>query len=274
MRPAPSCCLPVSAELIPELQRLGQRLEQARQAQGISRVNLAERLHMGAEQLQALEQGDRHALPESVFVVAQARRVAASLGLNIDAEITALRDNPSFQTQPSKRTTPPPTPPPNPPRTPQPAPPESSGSAPAPGVGPLAAAGALVLALAAALFWGQQRGALTRAPQPRAPAPEPALASSPASPTNTSQPAEPQQGPDDLLLRASQPSWLEVRNQAGAVLFRGTLEGEQRFPLDQDLRVLAGRPDLVLVSQGSAPAQPLGPIEAVTWRRFSPAPAP
>jgi cytoskeleton protein RodZ len=139
-------------------------------------------------------------------------------------------------------------------------------------MGPLAAASALVLAVAAALFWGQQRGALTLAPAPRAPTPESALGSSPASPIDTSQPA--QQGPDDLLLRASQPSWLEVRNQAGAVLFRGTLQGEQRFPLDQDLRVLAGRPDLVLVSQGSAPAQPLGPIEAVTWRRFSPAPAP
>ncbi|MFU8886167.1 MAG: helix-turn-helix domain-containing protein [Cyanobacteriota bacterium] len=262
----------MSAELIPELQRLGQRLEQARQAQGISRENQAERLHMGTEQLRALEQGDHQALPESVFVVAQARRVAASLGLNIDPEIAALRDNPSFQPQPSKRTTPARTPPPTSPPTAQPAQPAASGSAPARGMGPLAAASALVLAVAAALFWGQQRGALTLAPEPRAPTPESALGSSPASPINTSQPA--QQGPDHLLLRASQPSWIEVRNQAGAVLFRGTLQGEQRFPLDQDLRVLAGRPDLVLVSQGSAPAQPLGPIEAVTWRRFSPAPAP
>jgi cytoskeletal protein RodZ len=280
----------VSAELIPELQRLGQRLEQARQAQGISRENQAERLHMGTEQLRALEQGDRHALPESVFVVAQARRVAASLGLNIDPEIAALRDNPSFRTQPSKRTTPPPAAQPAPPEdrttntTTRPTGGANQGQGRRPGVGPLAAASALVLALAAALFWSQQRGALTLAPEPQPPAPalgsspatEPAPdpAPKPASQINASQPAEPEQGQGDLLLSASQPSWLEVRNQAGAVLFRGTLEGEQRFPLDQELRVLAGRPDLVLVSRGAAPAQPLGPIEAVTWRRFSPAPAP
>ncbi|MFN4865674.1 MAG: helix-turn-helix domain-containing protein, partial [Cyanobium sp.] len=63
----------MSAELIPQLQRLGQRLAQARQAQGISLDQQAERLHMGPEQLRALEEGNREELPEAVFVVAQAR---------------------------------------------------------------------------------------------------------------------------------------------------------------------------------------------------------
>jgi hypothetical protein len=72
------------------------------------------------------------------------------------------------------------------------------------------------------------------------------------------------------VLRSAEPSWVEVRSASGEVLLRGTLEGEQRFPLSGELRVLAGRPDLVSASSGGAPARPLGPIEAVTWYRFSP----
>ncbi|MFM9103051.1 MAG: hypothetical protein ACKOPS_17670, partial [Cyanobium sp.] len=67
---------------------------------------------------------------------------------------------------------------------------------------------------------------------------------------------------------------VEVRSASGVVLLRGTLEGEQRFPLSGELRVLAGRPDLVSAASGGAPARPLGPIEAVTWYRFSPEPSP
>jgi hypothetical protein len=72
-----------------------------------------------------------------------------------------------------------------------------------------------------------------------------------------------------LVLQARQPSWLEVRSQAGgAVLFRGTLVGERRFALAQGLRVLAGRPDLVMVTRGSGKPQVLGPISAVRWINF------
>jgi hypothetical protein len=72
-----------------------------------------------------------------------------------------------------------------------------------------------------------------------------------------------------LVLQARQPSWLEVRSQAGgAVLFRGTLVGERRFALAQGLRVLAGRPDLVMVTRGGGAPQVLGPISAVRWINF------
>jgi cytoskeletal protein RodZ len=192
---------PVSADLIPELQRLGQRLEQARESQGLSREQQAERLRMGTEQLRALEQGDRADLPEAVFVVAQARRVAASLGVNIDAEISALRGNAAFQASPSR-------------------PPQAAASTGNPSTG----------------------------------------------------------GGSELVLRALQPSWLEVRSAQGDVLFRGTLQGERRFPLNRELRVLAGRPDLVTASAPGQRGQVLGPIEAVRWQSFRPsvpqAPAP
>lgn len=86
---------PASASL-PELERLGRTLRQAREAQGLSAGDLAARLNMGIEQLEALENGNRERLREAVFVIAQARRIAGSLGVNVDADIEALRSNPSF----------------------------------------------------------------------------------------------------------------------------------------------------------------------------------
>ena len=272
---------PVSAEPIPELQRLGQRLQQARQAQGISLDDQAERLHMGAEQLRALEEGNREELPEAVFVVAQARRVATSLGLDIDADITALRDSKAFQSRVGQRQQP---------RRPLsaavagPRPagrPDPRASAKPTGAPPrlLLGLGAAVVAVSG-LAWGLQRHLSGARPAPQITATP--GASSPVSPADagdapaTGGPAV--QAPQELVLRSAEPSWLEVRAAGGELLFRGTLDGEQRFPLGTELRVLAGRPDLVMASTGMAPARRLGPIEAVTWYRFSrketPAPAP
>ena len=46
---------------------------------------------MGAEQLHSLEAGDREHLPEPVFVLAQARRVATALQLDIEPQLQTLR---------------------------------------------------------------------------------------------------------------------------------------------------------------------------------------
>ena len=263
----------MSAELIPELQRLGQRLAQARQAQGISLDDQAERLHMGAEQLRALEEGNREELPEAVFVVAQARRVAASLGLNIDEDITALRGNQAFQARPLQRQL-------QQPRPVTPAPPAQRAAELADPIpsrqppGRLLGLGAALVAVAG-LAWGLQHSlsGSRQAPEPQSPGP--AQTSSPKAAPDSSQPtAASPAAQAELVLRSAEPSWLEVRTAGGELLFRGTLEGEQRFPLTGDVQVLAGRPDLVTASSGAAQAKPLGPIEAVTWYRFSPALSP
>jgi cytoskeletal protein RodZ len=245
----------VSAELIPQLQRIGQRLAQARQAQGISLDQQAERLHMGPEQLRALEEGNREELPEAVFVVAQARRVAASLGVNIDDDIAALRANQAFQARPPQPGPAPSAPQPRRPAVQADAPPVSTPSRP-----PLRLLGlGAALVAAAGLAWGLQRSLSGGRPSPPL-----------QPPAASEQPSQTEQPQAELVLRSAEPSWVEVRSASGEVLLRGTLEGEQRFPLSGELRVLAGRPDLVSASSGGAPARPLGPIEAVTWYRFSP----
>ena len=258
------------SEVPPELKVVADQLRQARESQGITQSDLAQRLHMGLQQLQALEQADRGALPEPVFVIAQARRVAAALGLEIGESIDRLRRCESFGSQgPELR--------PEAFARPSPIPSQPSDAA-VPVLGPSVGTRALrlvaLLALAAGVSlagWQLHRRTVVSGSAAR-----PAL---PLSPVQIPQPkpqAQPQfQRQPQLLLQARQPSWVEVRRQAdGAVLFRGTLRGERRFALDQDLRVLAGRPDLLLVSQDGRPAQVLGPISAVRWVSFAAAPLP
>jgi hypothetical protein len=117
------------------------------------------------------------------------------------------------------------------------------------------------------LAWIQGRlQALTgTAPAPKTvvkPTPKPAAKPAPKPA------AKPAAAPTTLTLSSPQPSWIEVRSLAGKQLFEGNLTGRRVFPLGQGLRVLAGRPDLVLASLGSAPAKPLGPIDQINWLTF------
>ena len=73
----------------------------------------------------------------------------------------------------------------------------------------------------------------------------------------------------EITVNAAQPSWLSVRTAKGKVLFEGTFKGTRQFPLAGGLELLAGRPDLVLVSQGAAKGKPLGSIDQIRWVSFS-----
>ena len=250
------------------LERLGTTLKEARLQRGIDRAALASKLCMGEEQLAALENADQSKLPEPVFVIAQSRRVADALGLDISLLIAPLKTaTPIASPRPGadalgklpsrssgkgrggsvqrlRRT-------------------QRSGG----GSARLLGGAALVAGLAAAGFWAWpflQRlplkslslpsgGGSTEKPR----ASHPRVATKPAVPAG------------QLLLNASQPSWLEVQNTSKQVLFKGTFQGERRFPLGQGLKVLAGRPDLVRVSVGGSPARPLGTIDQIRWVRFT-----
>lgn len=246
---------------IPELVELGERLAVARRDQGLSLEDLADRLRLGSEQLTALETGDHRHLPEAVFVVAQAKRVAGALGIDVSQQISDLQNsrlmrlgrNPPIRAQRKVRTAPAP----------------ARRDAP-----PGWLWAALVLLGGGAVAVAALRG---RVPAPSA-AGVPSPATSPGQATVSGQPAAPSSeaprpAPDQLLLESRQPSWLEVRTAAGETLFRGTFTGEKRFPLGGGLRVLAGRPDLVTATAGTLAPQILGRIDQVVWRTFSATPA-
>jgi cytoskeletal protein RodZ len=252
---------------IPELVQLGERLGRARREQGLSLEDLAGRLRLGTEQLMALEAGDHNQLPEAVFVVAQAKRVAGVLRIDISQQISDLQD--SRMMRKSRRSAPP-----SPPR--RTASVEASPSARgAPPARPRRSLGRLLLIMLAGGVVGLTMAVLQRwlpsLQSWRLPIPESAPLP-PPPPTAAVAPAA-EVAPDQLLLRSGEPSWLEVRDAAGGTLFRGTFTGEKRFPLGSGLRVLAGRPDLVNAAVGDGQARPLGPIDQVVWHTFKPAPA-
>ena len=245
------------------LERLGLTLREARLARGMECRALAAQLRMGPEQLEALEAGDPSRLPEMVFVIAQARRVADALGVDVNLLITPLKQSagalkaapapltPDTYTAKSNRN-------------------RGSQTSVLPVVGWLA----LLAGLAAAGGWGWQQLKLTQTG--RKP-----MATAPLAPVQTAQqpgPAKPVAMPATLSLTSAEASWLEVRTSSGKQLFEGNLNGTQIFPLGTGLRVLAGRPDLVRASLGKAPGKTLGRIDQLTWVEFKPsapaAPAP
>ena len=269
-------------EPIPALRDLGQALRQGREAQGVGLGELANRLNMGQEQLQALEAGDAGRLPESVFVIAQARRVANSLAIDVNGPLQALRDCGAFQANPVKVGE----------LSPRPSGRSlgQTGNIPLQTMGQIALAAGVLAAIIGGgnagwqqwqhLQWQRQQArqaqpaAAPKAPSTKAASPKAALKAPPTPSPAAAASSRPTPGQtDQLLLRSRQPSWLEVKTETGTTLFRGIFQGERPFPLGGGLVVLAGRPDLVEAQIGSGPAQPLGPIDQVRWRRFK-APAP
>lgn len=277
-------------------------------------VDLAQRLHMGVEQLKALERGDPQQLPEPVYVIAQARRVADALGVEISAQIEALRSSERFmaerpapksdvfpaavdrqrgakgprikaqppaQTQPAtpaitQATTQPFKQPRQHPHTSHPRYSNRNSSSQA---GSSLAWLLLFCGVVAAGSWGwQQRQAAQPALATALQRWSPWLASSRRTGSLPPQ-ARPQESaaaaaavrPAELQISARQPSWLEVRPVAGGKpLFRGTFLGERSFRLAQGLRLRAGRPDLVFVTDGSAAPKPLGTVSKIRWVTFRP----
>ena len=254
------------------LNLLGTFLREERERRGISSANLAAQLRMGEEQLQALEAGDGPRLPELVFVIAQARRVADALGVDVNPLVAPLKQ----QSQILK-----------------PAPTPLSSSKPAGRSQPRArltaqnytqggvrqAAGgsslrwfgslALLAGVIAAGAWGWQRGpqlAKQLLPKPAA-QPAPAAAKTSAA---KPKPSIPQAAPiQELTITASQTSWLTVRTSKGKQLYEGMFKGSRQFPLDTGLQLRAGRPDLVKASLGNGPAKPLGRIDQILWVSFN-----
>ncbi|MEB3318226.1 MAG: helix-turn-helix domain-containing protein [Cyanobacteriota bacterium] len=297
---APTAPGAVREQPIPELLHLGEQLARARQTAGVSEADLAQRLRLAPHQLRALEAGDHTRLPEGVFVVALARRVASALHADLEDAIQAVRQSRLMRRQGSA-----PRPSPSGPsladatrleapraaapampateterRDPEPSAPMASGpidSEPKPSWRPrwpLAILAALVATGAVAIAWRlfpqpRPQGLASAPPQPTprsapAPAPDNAPVSSP--PPVAAAPAD----KDSLLLRTSEPSWVEVRDLKGHTLFEGTLTGDQRFPIGSGLEVIAGRPHAVRASVGTAPATPLGGVADIRWKRFSP----
>jgi cytoskeleton protein RodZ len=68
----------------------GARLAAERERQGLSRADIAQRLHMSAYQIEAIESGDYERLPRGTFLRGFVRNYAKVLGLDGEAMVAAL----------------------------------------------------------------------------------------------------------------------------------------------------------------------------------------
>jgi cytoskeletal protein RodZ len=246
------------------LAEIGAQLRQARMNRGQSIAELSGRLNMGQEQLQALESANLAKLPEPVFVIAQIRRVASTLGVDVEGSIQELRRSEALRSPAAAE--------------PGPGAAKRAGSGPGtaprqprsrrPWLKPLAAVVAVPL-LGWLGFSGWMHWQRTHLQKQQTSAAAPAALQG----QSTRGAATPASAADQLTLSSKASSWLAVRDSKGTMLFEGNFTGQKRFPIGRGLEVLAGRPDLVLASLAGTTPEPLGPIEAVRWRRFSPAPA-
>lgn len=260
-------------ETASKLVTVGSQLRSAREAAGLSGAQLADSLHMGHEQLDALEKGERDRLPEPVFIKAMTRRVAARLQIDADPLIHELSmAMAEGQAERSPKTTPP-TPSPRISRYKQF--PALSESNPPATIWKAAATIALLagIGIGSALVFAKQRqisppavASNTTSRQPTPETPEPAVT------TERESSLIPASEAPALSITSQEPSWLEVRNANRETVYVGTLDGESPLAVNPGDEVYAGRPDLVLLNDGNNPPKPLGDITDIRWHKITPEP--
>jgi len=239
----------------------GRQLAEARAAASLSQNQLASQLHMGEEQLAALERGDQAELPEPVFIKAMVRRISSHLGLHADAMVQTLGP---LTTRPPKRATPGAT---------------TRGITPHKQrkFNPLPLVALAGLAGLGFVVWSNA-SALTRLAQGLKPA-NPTLEPSETDLEVTKVADEhdalivpaPPTGDLGLTISSSEPSWIALRRE-GIVEFEGLLNGERRIDNPDLVEIYAGRPDLVQLSSPDAETRTLGAVDDIRWIPLSPAP--
>ena len=264
---------------------VGQQLSERRLAQGLSQEQLADRMHLGIEQLAALESGDRDKLPEPVFIKAMVRRLSNHLELDADALVASLGSlsDGAVSNERVSQQKGPTSPPLQPPSRPE--------------------KGAIWLWLVligatalGALAWVQRAALLELIQQPQSNS-----ASATAKTTTTSNESittTPETAPDTafdtapdtalkvaivlpstsevelansgpITIKSKEPSWIALRRE-GTIEFEGILEGERIITSPDEIEIYAGRPDLLTVSISDGEPKVLGTISDIKWIPLKP----
>jgi cytoskeletal protein RodZ len=242
------------------LVQVGQQLAEARAAAGLTQDQLASQMHMGVEQLAALERGDQEALPEPVFIKAMVRRLSSHLGLDADAMVQTL--GPLTTGKPA-RSVPGPT---------------SQGIYPQKQatLNPLPLLALAGLAGLGLVVWSNA-SELSRFAQRLNPARQNLVNSAPTSPPVDENDVDieasvvpiPPTKETVFTISSSEPSWIALRRE-GVVEFEGLLNGERRIEDPELVEIYAGRPDLVQLTSPDDGMRTLGTVDEIRWIRLNP----
>ena len=241
------------------LAQVGQLIRAQRQARGLSAEELAATMHMGVEQLTALELGDEDRLPEPVFIKAMVRRLSSHLRMNADDLVQKLGPTASISSQVRA--------------------PLTTAPWPAPASTPSRQRRSLLLLVPVLLLIGGGAGytlwqvKLSDADQPVPPS---EISSSKSITENSvaSQPAEDQQPPAapetiTVEITSAEPSWIALR-RGGTVEFQGTLDEPLTIDNPENVEIYAGRPDLVMINVSDQEPSRLSTIDDVRWHELIP----
>ena len=239
----------------------GRQLAEARSVAGLTQNQLASQLHLGEEQLAALERGDQAELPEPVFIKAMVRRISSHLGLDADAMVQTLGP---LTTMPPKRATSRAT-------TRDITPHKQRKFNPFPLVALAGLAGlGFVLWSNSSELTGFAQGL-----KPANPTLEPSETDREVTKVADERDAlivpAPPTAELGLTISSSEPSWIALRRE-GIVEFEGLLNGERRIDNPDLVEIYAGRPDLVQLSSPDAVTRTLGAVDDIRWIPLSPAP--
>ena len=227
------------------LSTVGQALQLARDKKGLTQEQLANQLHIGVEQLLALETGQSDDLPEPVFIKAMVRRIASYLQINPDPLVDQLKESTTVKPRPivAALTSPP---------------------ASQRDLAKTAKQRRPVLWLLPLIIVGGGAFAFSRIQ--RAPSPTISMAPLLSEPMKST-PTDTLSAP--LVIRSTQPSWITLRRN-GTIEFEGVLDGSRQIKNAEGVEIYAGRPDLVLVTRDMQKQEPLGPITPLRWYSLSP----
>lgn len=238
------------------LRLVGQALRDGREQRELNQQQLASRLHIGVEQLVALETGRIDGLPEPVFVKAMVRRIASYLQIDPDPLVAQLQRPQGSDGHHSNDIA----------AEDTPASPKTQTTTNTNNTLPLLLWLLPILLLGAAgAFWGLNRTwqrplAASAPPVSSVRGTVPPPASAPPSTTPV------------LQISSLEPSWITIRRN-GEVEFEGLLEKPTVIDDPHEVEVYAGRPDLVMVDKAGEPGTPLGPITPLQWYSLSTEPS-
>lgn len=218
----------------------GERLRDAREAQGMSLAEIAERTRVPMRHLEGIENSDFSALPSPTYAVGFAKAYARVVGLDevaIGREVRGQRGTPvpSVQYQPYETSDP--------------------KRLPPRGLAIGGAIAALLVVVALGLFYGTNlfEGGTTSVPAvadsaPAAPEPTP-VAVTPPAPTN-----------GQVVLTANDVVWLRIYT-ADKTLYEAEMKPGERYEIPADAvkpMINVGRPDKLAVTVNGSAVPPLG----------------
>lgn len=222
--------------------KVGEKLRDARLAQGLELSDIAARTRVPLRHLQAIESSDYSGLPSPTYAVGFVKAYARAVGADEVALARELREETAslFAAREAYETYDP----------------EEPVREPPSGLAWAGAVIALLLLAAVGLWYGTDLFRGGGEPEP-APTETPA-----AAPTPEASPAAPPPGGEQVTLTATEPVWLRVYDASGQRLFEKEMAAGERYDVPRDANgpmINLGRPEALHVTINGSDVAPLGP---------------